>query len=127
MNRFRVATTLAQKLEELGVSPAEVLRHARLPERLFEQDKIFVSTEELFALYGALTKVSRDPAVGLRLGGERRVEQYDPIALASAGRRVGDVRPTSNFVASATFSRNGATASPRIRSTSCGPYASAAS
>ena len=32
-------------------------------------------------------QVSRDPAVGLRLGGERRVEQYDPIALAALSAR----------------------------------------
>jgi hypothetical protein len=32
-----------------------------------------------------------------------------------------------NLEVMATLSRNGATPSPRIRSTSCGPYASAAS
>jgi len=49
-SRFRVATTLARKLEELGVPPAEVLRHAGLPPGLFDQEKILLSTDELFAL-----------------------------------------------------------------------------
>ena len=61
-SRFRVATTLARKLEELGVSPADVLRHAGLPPGLFDQEKILVSTEELFALYRGLGQASRDPA-----------------------------------------------------------------
>src|SRR5205809_964708 len=48
-SRFRVATTLARKLEELGVSPADVLRHAGLSTGLFDQEKILVSTEVCFA------------------------------------------------------------------------------
>jgi AraC-like DNA-binding protein len=86
-NRFRVATTLALKLEDLGVSPAEVLREAGLPAGLFQQEKILVSTEELFALYRGLGEASRDPAIGLKLGAERRIERYDPIAIAAVSAR----------------------------------------
>jgi AraC-like DNA-binding protein len=82
-SRFRVSTTLARKLEELGVPPASVLRHAGLPAGLFEQERILVSTEEFFALYRGLEDASRDPAIGLKLGTEDRVELYDPIALAA--------------------------------------------
>jgi len=86
-NRFRVATTLAQKLEELGVPPRDVLRHAGLPADLLQQEKILVSTEELFALYRGLGEASGDPAIGLKLGTERRIERYDPIALAAVSAR----------------------------------------
>jgi AraC-like DNA-binding protein len=86
-NRFRVSTTLARKLEELGVSPADVLRQAGLPPGLFDQERIFVSTEELFALYRGLAQASRDPAIGLKLGTEPRVERYDPIAIAAVSAR----------------------------------------
>ena len=86
-NRFRVATTLARKLEDLGVSPADVLRQAGLPPGLFDQEKIFVSTEELFALYRGLPQASRDPAIGLKLGTEPRIERYDPIAIAAVSAR----------------------------------------
>ena len=82
-SRFRVATTLARKLEELGVSPANVLREAGLPAGLFDQEKIFVSTDELFALYRGLGQASHDPAIGLKLGTEPRIERYDPIAIAA--------------------------------------------
>jgi AraC-like DNA-binding protein len=86
VSRFRVATTLARKLEELGVSAADVLRHAGLPTGLFDQEKILVSTEELFALYRGLAQASRDPAIGLKLGTDR-VERYDPIAIAAVSAR----------------------------------------
>ena len=83
VSRFRVTTTLARKLEELGVRPADVLRVAGLPVGLFDQEKILVTTEELFALYRGLTETSRDPAIGLKLGTEHRVERYDPVAIAA--------------------------------------------
>lgn len=86
-SRFRVATTLARKLEELGVAPADVLRRAGLPAGLFDQEKILVSTEELFALYRGLAEASRDPAIGLKLGTEPRLERYDAIGIAAVSAR----------------------------------------
>ncbi len=87
MDRFRVASTLARKLEELGVLPADVLRRAGLPTGLLAQEKILVSTEEMFALYRGLAEASRDPAIGLKLGTEHRVERYDPIGIAAVSSR----------------------------------------
>ncbi|XXF77736.1 AraC family transcriptional regulator ligand-binding domain-containing protein [Myxococcaceae bacterium GXIMD 01537] len=81
-HRFRVAWTLPRRLAEMGVSPETVLLRARLPLGLFGQEKIQVTTEELFALYRAIEESSADPAVGLKLGTEARVEQYDPVAIA---------------------------------------------
>jgi AraC-like DNA-binding protein len=87
LSLFRVSTTLPRKLEELGVSPAFVLRQAGLPPGLFDQEKILVSTEEFFALYRGLAEASSDPAIGLKLGTEDRVERYDPITLAAVSAR----------------------------------------
>jgi len=86
-DRFRVASTLAHKLEELGVSPADVLRRAALPEGLFEQERILVSTEEFFALYRGLAEASRDPAIGLKLGAEARMERYSPTSIIAVCAR----------------------------------------
>lgn len=86
-NRFRVSTTLPRKLEELGLSPGVVLRRAGLPIGLFNQDKIFLSTEEFFALYEGIAQGSDDPGVGLKLGTEERVERYDPVKLAAISAR----------------------------------------
>jgi AraC-like DNA-binding protein len=87
INRFRVSTQLARKLTELGVSPASVLRHAGLPAGLLDQEKIVVSTDELFALYRGIAQASDDPAIGLKLGTEPRVEWYDPIAMTAVSAR----------------------------------------
>lgn len=81
--RFQVTARLAARLEDLGVSPLEVLRHAGLREDLLEPPRVLVSTEELFALWRGIGAISRDPAIGLRLGSEETVEQYEPIAIAA--------------------------------------------
>ena len=60
-----------------------VLRQAGLPIGLFQQEKVQLSTEEFFALYRAISEVSRDPAIGLKLGTEERIERYDPIVIAA--------------------------------------------
>ncbi len=88
ITRFRISAALARKLEELGVSPADVLRQAGLAAGLFDQEeKILLSTEELFALYRGLAEASRDPAIALKLGTEHRVELYDPLAIAAVSAR----------------------------------------
>jgi AraC-like DNA-binding protein len=82
-NRFRVSNTVIRRIEDLGVSPEAVLRHAGLPPGLFGQERVLLSTGELFALYRGLQAANRDPAFGLNLGTEERVERYDPIAIAA--------------------------------------------
>jgi AraC-like DNA-binding protein len=82
-NRFRVSGLLAGKLEEQKISLPAVLRIAGLPAGFFRQEKIFVTTEELFALWRAIAEISGDPAIGLRLGSEGRIERFDPAAIAA--------------------------------------------
>ena len=86
-NRFRVSSTLPRKLKELGLSPDTVLRRAGLPIGLFKLDRILVSTEQFFALHQGIAEASNDPAIGLKLGIEERVERYDPVKLASLSSR----------------------------------------
>jgi len=74
ISRFRVSAILPRRLDELGLSLPAVLRQANLPIGLFNQEKILVTTEELFALYRGIAEVSRDPAIGLKLGSEQRLE-----------------------------------------------------
>ena len=81
--QFRVSTLFPQRLEELGLSPAVVLRHAGLPIGLFSREKILLTTDEFFALWRAIGDVSRDPSIGLKLGSEQRIERYDPIGIAA--------------------------------------------
>jgi AraC-like DNA-binding protein len=86
-DRFRISAVVARKLEELGVPLPDVLRRCGLPAGLFEQDKVLVSTEELFAFYTAAAEVSGDPAIGLKIGTETRVERYDPVGFAAVSAR----------------------------------------
>ncbi len=82
-DRFRVPGTLVKRLEEFGVPPAAVLRQAGLPSGLFDQGKALVTTEEFFALHCAVHAISKDPAIGLKLGSEERIERYSPTAIAA--------------------------------------------
>jgi AraC-like DNA-binding protein len=84
MNKhFRVSGRICQKLEELGVSVSAVLRGAGLPQGLFEQPRVVVTTEELFAFWRAIGEVSSDNAVGLSLGTEAKIEHFSPSGIAA--------------------------------------------
>jgi len=83
LKHFRVAGRLAIKLAELGVSIPEVLRKAGLPQDLFQQTRILVSTEELFALWHAIENVSSDPLIGLKLAVETKTERFHPMGVAA--------------------------------------------
>jgi AraC-like DNA-binding protein len=83
IKHFRVPGSLRTRLEEAGVPVSAVLRRAALPQDLFEQIRILVSTEELFALWRAIGEVSKDPAIGLKLGTETKTERFHPMGLAA--------------------------------------------
>jgi AraC-like DNA-binding protein len=84
MNKhFRVSGSTFQKLEELGVSPAKVLRRAGLPQGSSQEPRVLLKTEELFALWRAIGEVSTNPAIGLQLGSETRTERFHPVGLAA--------------------------------------------
>jgi Arabinose-binding domain of AraC transcription regulator, N-term len=50
---------------------------------LFDQPRILVTTEELFALWQAIGRASPNPAVGLDLGTESKSEHFDPVVVAA--------------------------------------------
>jgi len=84
MNKhFRVSGSTFQKLEELGVSAAAVLRRAGLPQGYSKEPRVLLKTEELFALWRAIGEVSTNPAIGLQLGSETRTERFHPVGLAA--------------------------------------------
>jgi hypothetical protein len=60
-----------------------LLQNAGLPPGLFDQPRILVTTEELFALWRGIGHASPKPAIGLELGTEIKPEHFDPIALAA--------------------------------------------
>jgi AraC-like DNA-binding protein len=84
MNKhFRISGRIGQKLEGLGVRVSAVLRRAGLPQGLFNQPRVLVSTEELFAFWSAVGELCANPAIGLQLGTEARIQHFSPSALAA--------------------------------------------
>jgi len=84
MNKhFRFSGNTFQKLEEHGVSASAVLRRAGLPQSYSKELRILLTTEELFALWRAIGEVAENPAIGLQLGTETKVERFSPTGLAA--------------------------------------------
>jgi len=86
-DRFKVSSLLAGRLKEHQVSVPAVLRRAGLPAGFFQQERIYVTTAELFGLWRAIGETSADPAIGLKLGTEPRFERYQPSAIAAVCSR----------------------------------------
>lgn len=82
-DRFRVARALSEGLRVRGVSVTAVLQRAGLPTTFFQQDRILVTTAELFALWRSIGETSADSAIGLKMGSEQRTEHYSPTAIAA--------------------------------------------
>src|SRR3954466_1386820 len=91
--RFRVLSVMGRQLDALGISSNAVLRLAGLPSELSQETRIWLTTEEMRALYDAIAEVSGDPAVGLRLGAEERPENYSPISIPALFTRSFPGRP----------------------------------
>ncbi len=86
-DRFRVSSILALRLTERGVSVQAVLRRARLPAHFLQQERIYATTAQLFALWSAIGETSGDEALGLKLGAEPRFERYDATQIAAVCSR----------------------------------------
>ncbi len=83
IKHFRIAGLLRTKLEESGVNVPAVLRRAGLPQDIFDQTRVLVTTEELFALWHAIAYVSGDPAIALKLATEDRIARFHPSGIAA--------------------------------------------
>jgi AraC-like DNA-binding protein len=86
-DRFKVSRLLVTRLRERKISVASVLQHAGLAADFLEQEKIYATTSELFALWKAIGQVSGDPEIGLKLGSEPRFERYDATEIAAVCSR----------------------------------------
>jgi AraC-like DNA-binding protein len=86
-DRFPISDLLLRLLEDQGIALHVLAVHAGLPRGFFEQERIFVTTRELFAVWRTVSELSSDPAIGLKLGAEPRLERYDPIAIAAVCSR----------------------------------------
>ncbi|HEY4178832.1 MAG TPA: AraC family transcriptional regulator ligand-binding domain-containing protein [Kofleriaceae bacterium] len=79
--RFRVDQRFPAVLVQHGLSLTAVARQAQLPDQVFDQEKIWLDTDEFFALWRGIGSVSNDPAIGLTLGSEQRVTPLSTAML----------------------------------------------
>jgi len=90
-DRFRITKAWAQRFAAEKIDVPALLRRAGLPASLFEQEKIHVTTAELFALWRNVAEMSPEPGFGLKLGTELRFERSHPVAIAGVcSRSFGD-------------------------------------
>jgi len=87
IDRFRISSLLAPRLVENKFSLPALLQRAGLPPGFFQQEKIYATTAELFALWRAIGETSADPGIGLKFGAEPRLERYHPTAIAAVCSR----------------------------------------
>jgi len=90
-DRLRISGTWGKRFAEQKIALPTLLRRAGLPAGLFEQEKVYVTTAELFALWRSVSEMSSDPGIGLKLGAETRLARSHPAGIAvMCSRTFGD-------------------------------------
>ena len=90
-DRFRITKAWAQRFAAEKISVPMLLRRADLPSNLFEQEKIYVTTAQVFAIWRTIAEMSPDPGFGFKLGTELRFERSHPVSIAGVcSRTFGD-------------------------------------
>ena len=83
-DRFTVPQVFWRGLARLGLTPAAVLRRARLPVTLYGRGKNFVTTAQFFALWRAVGELSSDPAAGLTIATNLDPATLQPSRVAAS-------------------------------------------
>src|SRR4051812_18065049 len=81
-DRLRISNTWGKRFADHKLTVPILLRRAGLPVTLFQQEKVCVTTAELFALWRGVSELSADPGIGLKLGAETRLARSHPAGIA---------------------------------------------
>src|SRR5438034_8995722 len=81
-DRLRISNTWGKRFADHKIAVPALLRRAGLPVGLFEQEKVYLTTAQLFALWRSVGEMSSDPAIGLKLGAETRLARTHPAGIA---------------------------------------------
>ena len=82
-DRFHLPSAWPERLAEFKIPLSALLRRAGLPELFFQQEKIYATTAQVFALWRAVGEMTPDPAIGLKMGEEPRFGLYHPATVAA--------------------------------------------
>ncbi len=81
-DQLRISNAWGKRFADHRIVVPALLRHARLPAGLFDQEKVYVTTAQLFALWRSVGEMSSDPGIGLKLGSETRLARSHPAGIA---------------------------------------------
>jgi len=81
-DRLRISNTWGKRFTDQKIALPTLLRRAGLPVGLFEQEKVYLTTAQLFALWRSVGETSSDPAIGLKLGSETKLARSHPAGIA---------------------------------------------
>src|SRR5438093_1712174 len=81
-DRLRISNTWGKRFADQKIALPALLRRAGLSPRLFEQERVCITTAQLFALWRSVGEMSSNPAIGLRLGSETRLARSHPAGIA---------------------------------------------
>src|SRR5580658_5949173 len=82
-DRFKAPNAFWVGLGKIGLTPAAVLRLARLPATLYDGERNLVTTAQFFALWRAVEQLCSDPAAGLKLSTRIDVGNRPPSSMAA--------------------------------------------
>lgn len=82
-DRCKVPPAFWRAIERTGLSPAAVLRQARLPANLHLGEQATITTAQFFALWSALEDLTTDPGLGVKLVEGTDTAGHPPSSLAA--------------------------------------------
>src|SRR5579862_9999755 len=82
-DRFKAARAFWIGLGKINLTPAAVLRQARVPATVYDGEKNLVTTAQFFALWRAVGELSSDPAAGLKIATQIEVGNRPPSSMAA--------------------------------------------
>ncbi len=83
VDKCKVSQAFWRAAEQFGLPPAALLRQARLPATFHLGAQAFVTTAQYFALMQAMTDLSGDPALGIRMVRSVDTAVHPPSSLAA--------------------------------------------
>jgi AraC-like DNA-binding protein len=83
MDQINIPYRIRQSFEALGIEPTRVLQQARLPQTLFQQERLVVTTAQWLALWDAVASLNDDPALGLSIRRLLEGGPYDPLLITA--------------------------------------------
>lgn len=85
-DRMKVPGMFWTRLKTMGLTPAAVLRHSKLPPTVYSGENL-LTTRQLFALWRSIRELSKDASLGWKGMQRMGSDQFHPALLASLNAR----------------------------------------